>query len=135
MKPVGAAGPRAGRFQPGGVPERAWADASPVARRLALAASLIAIALLGAFYSVVSHAVGRADAGRQQARVAMERQVMCSAFSSDSSRDLCLLTVARRLAPTPVAVAPRSDAARAIRASLAAPAWSAARPVASARSL
>jgi hypothetical protein len=105
--------------------QRAWDDASPLVRRLVMAGALLALGLLGAFYSVVSHAVGRAESGREMARVAAERQVVCSAFSTTSSRDLCLLTVAThagRAAEQPV-----------IHASYEVPAWSRSRPVVSAR--
>ena len=63
-------------------------------RGLAAAAALLALGLLIGFYSVVSGIVSRAAAGREHLRVEAERQVICSAFSSVSSRDLCLLTVA-----------------------------------------
>ena len=121
-----ARGPSASRpAAPAGWVQRAWEDASPLARRLAMAAALVALALLGAFYSVVSHAVGRAESGREQARVAAERQVICSAFSATSSRDLCLLTVAAHSA--------RGAAQPVVQASYEPTAWSRSRPIVSAR--
>jgi hypothetical protein len=113
----------------GGWFQRAWDDASPLARRLALAGALLALGLLGAFYSVVSHAVGRAESGRELARVAAERQVICSAFSATSSRDLCLLTVAAHATRATT----QSGAPRVIQASYEPSAWVRSRPVASAR--
>ncbi len=71
-------------------------------RFIVLAAAVLAIALLWAFYSIVVQAVGKAHTGRELARAAQARQVVCSAFSKTSSRDLCLLTVASRV-PNPTA--------------------------------
>lgn len=105
--------------------QRVWNDASPLTRKLAFVASLLAIGLLATFYSVVSHAVGRAQAGRENARVSAERHVVCSAFSAGSSRDLCLLTIAahaERAAGRPLA-----------RVSTEEPVWQGIRPVVSAR--
>jgi hypothetical protein len=53
----------------------------------------LALGLLIAFYSVVSHAVERGKSMRQQAQLAHEREAVCSVFSRQESRDLCLLTV------------------------------------------
>jgi len=79
-------------------------DLVPVlGRGLAAAAALLVLGLLIAFYSVVSGIVSRAAAGHEHARLEAERQVVCSAFSSTSSRDLCLLTVAAHTSRNPVA--------------------------------
>ncbi len=75
-----------------------WGSASSRAKALLLAAIALAIGLLVGFYAVVAGAVQRAEAGREQQRVALERQFVCSAFSTSSSRDLCLLTVSRHAA-------------------------------------
>lgn len=72
----------------------AWAQAPTRIRVLLGAAGVLAIALLWGFYAVVSGAVHRAESGREQARVAFDRQVVCSAFSTTSARDLCGLTIA-----------------------------------------
>ncbi len=48
--------------------------------------------LLIGFYWVVSSLVQRAENGREQARLAIERQVVCSAFGSTASRELCAST-------------------------------------------
>ena len=109
--------------------QRSWDDASPLARWLATAGALLAIGLLAAFYSVVAHAVGRAESGREQARVAAERQVVCSAFSATSSRDLCLLTMASHAARVATAMA----AQPVVHASFEPSAWPRSRPLASAR--
>lgn len=74
----------------------AWGTAPPLAKALILLATAIGLGLLIGFYAVVAGAVQRAEAGREQQRVALERQFVCSAFSSNSSRDLCLLTVSRQ---------------------------------------
>jgi hypothetical protein len=79
------------------LPDR-WIGATPRLRALALAAGMLAIALLGSFYAVVAGAVHRGQAGRDLARVALERQAICSAFSATPSRDLCLLTISARAA-------------------------------------
>lgn len=72
----------------------AWADASALNRYLAMTGALLAIVLLGGFYAVVSAAAHRAESAREQSKVALDRQVVCSAFSASSSRELCLLTMA-----------------------------------------
>jgi hypothetical protein len=66
------------------------------ARPLVLIGFAVAMALLFAFYAIVSHAVSRAQASRESAHAALDRQVVCSAFTTSSSRELCLLTVASR---------------------------------------
>ena len=63
-------------------------------RYLTLTGALLALGLLIGFYWVVSALVQRAEHGREQARLAVERQVVCGAFGSTSSRELCASTVA-----------------------------------------
>ena len=63
-------------------------------RYLAMAAAVLAIGLMWGFYVVVAGIVHRAAAGRAEARAAAARQVVCSAFSTTSARDLCALTIA-----------------------------------------
>ncbi len=75
-----------------------WNSASPRVKAMILAAIAIGIGLLASFYAVVAGAVQRAETSREQQRVALERQFVCSAFSSASSRDLCLLTVSKHAA-------------------------------------
>lgn len=72
----------------------AWAGASTTTRYLAMAGALLAIGLLCGFYAVVSAATHRSDSAREQSKVALERELVCSAFSASSSRHLCLLTMA-----------------------------------------
>lgn len=85
----------------------------------AVLAVLAAIVLLCAFYSVVMQAVSKSHHARQEARLAEERQVLCSAFSTAASRDLCLVTIAARTA---------AAAQRIVAASYAPAAWKARRP-------
>jgi len=61
---------------------------------LAIAGAVLALGLLIGFYWVVSSLVQRAENGREQARLAIDRQVVCSAFGAASSRELCASTVA-----------------------------------------
>ena len=56
--------------------------------------AVLALGLLIGFYWVVSALVQRAETGREQARLAVERQVVCGAFGNASSRELCASTVA-----------------------------------------
>lgn len=79
------------------IPER-WAAAEPRTRALLLAAAILAIALLWSFYSVVAAAVHRGEHGREQARLALDREAACSAFASPASRDLCLVTISNHAA-------------------------------------
>ena len=88
------------------------ADKAQLANYLTLGGALLALALLIGFYWVVSSLVQRAENGRQQARLAIERQVVCSAFGSTASRELCASTVATHV-PT--------DAV--LRASYEMPSW------------
>lgn len=81
---------------------RRWDDASPQVKAMIIAAIAIGIGLLVSFYAVVAGAVQRGETSREQQRVALERQFICSAFSSASSRDLCLLTVAQHASHGPV---------------------------------
>ena len=87
-------------WREGAVPPRAvslrdsWANAQPLTRYLVMAATVLAIGLMWGFYVVVSGVVHRAATGREEARAAADRQVVCSAFSTSSARDLCVLTIA-----------------------------------------
>jgi hypothetical protein len=80
-------------------PSGASSPASPAAKAqlanyLTLGGAMLALALLIGFYWVVSSLVQRAENGREQARLAVERQVVCSAFGSSASREQCASTVA-----------------------------------------
>ncbi|MEO7009807.1 MAG: hypothetical protein ABI156_11730 [Caldimonas sp.] len=61
---------------------------------LAMAGAVLAIGLVWGFYVIVAGIVNRAAAGREEARAADDRQLVCSAFSTPSARDLCALTIA-----------------------------------------
>jgi len=61
---------------------------------LTIAGATLALGLLIGFYWVVSSLVQRAENGREQARLAIDRQVVCSAFGKASSRERCESTVA-----------------------------------------
>ena len=94
----------------------AWADASSRTLLLMMAGAMLAIGLLCVFYAVVSAAAQRAVSAREMSKVALDRQVICSAFSATSSRDLCLLTTATHVPQNAVVHAsyerPRSDPRR-----------------------
>ena len=59
-----------------------------------ITAALLALGLLIGFYWVVSSLVQRAETGREQARLAVERQVVCGAFGNASARESCASTLA-----------------------------------------
>jgi hypothetical protein len=99
-------------WRPSGATSTAPADKAQLANYLTLGGALLALALLIGFYWVVSSLVQRAESGRQQARLAVERQVVCSAFSSTASRELCASTVATHVPANAM-----------LRASYEAPAW------------
>jgi hypothetical protein len=69
-------------------------DRAHLAGYLTIAGAVLALGLLIGFYWVVSSLVQRAETGREQARLEIERQVVCGAFGYPSSRDLCASTVA-----------------------------------------
>jgi len=71
----------------------AWEELPPLARGFGVGGLLLAFGLLIGFYIVVAGAVHRAEQGRQQARLALDRQVACAAFTQAQSRELCALTV------------------------------------------
>ena len=71
-----------------------WEQLPPIARGFGVGGLLLAFGLLIGFYMVVAGAVHRAESGRQQARVALDRQTACAAFTQAQSRELCALTVA-----------------------------------------
>ena len=73
-----------------------------VERCFAIAGALLVIGLLIGFYSVVSSLVQRAEHGREQARLSVDRQATCSVFSSASSRELCVSTIAAHVPPNAV---------------------------------
>ncbi|MEO6745561.1 MAG: hypothetical protein ABIS28_19825 [Caldimonas sp.] len=101
-------------WRPGGTTSPAAPAAkAQLANYLTLGGALLALALLIGFYWVVSSLVQRAENGRQQARLAIERQVVCSAFGSTASRELCASTT----------VATHIPANAMLRASYEAPAW------------
>jgi hypothetical protein len=89
-----------------------------VARALGLAGVALAFALLVGFYIVVAGAVHRAELGRAHARLEIDRQAACGAFTQTEARELCAVTIAPR-APAgavvravyerPASVAPRPD--------------------------
>ena len=83
-RPGGASGAVSNRLQGRVLLER-W---------LAVAGALLVVGLLIGFYWVVSSLVQRAEHGRERARLSVDRQVACSAFSSASSRELCISTIA-----------------------------------------
>jgi len=70
------------------------AHSRPLGRYLAMAGAALAIGLVWGFYVVVAGIVQRAAAGREEARAAAGRELVCSAFSTASARDLCALTIA-----------------------------------------
>jgi hypothetical protein len=76
-----------------------------LARTLGLGGLLLAFGLLIGFYVVVAGAVHRAEVGRQQVRLDVDRQAACSAFTQAESRDLCAVTFAVRVPPNDLAKA------------------------------
>jgi len=64
---------------------------------LTITAALLALALLIGFYWVVAGLVQRAETGREQTRLAVDRQVVCGAFGNASARELCASTVAAQV--------------------------------------
>jgi len=80
-------------WRPSGMPSSsstgARAGTGHLASYLTLTGAVLALGLLLGFYWVVSALVQRAETGRQQARLAVERQVVCGAFGNTSSRDPC----------------------------------------------
>lgn len=106
---------RATRMRPG--PLHASPGLVGWQRVFAVAGLLVALTMLAAFYAMVAGAVQRSHSGREQARVEAERQIVCSAFSTTASRDLCLATVAARSAPhalMPAAYRPLGQSAQAV---------------------
>ena len=84
-------------WRPGGAPSSSAGKApgrAPVWNYLTLTAALLALGLLIGFYWVVSSLVQRAETGREQARLTVERQAVCGAFGNASTRELCASTVA-----------------------------------------
>jgi hypothetical protein len=84
-------------WRPGGASSSSPVAASgrtPASSYLTLTAALLALGLLIGFYWVVSSLVQRAETGRQQARLTVERQAVCGAFGNASTRELCVSTVA-----------------------------------------
>ncbi|HEX7435366.1 MAG TPA: hypothetical protein VF308_01555 [Caldimonas sp.] len=101
---------------------RAWERAPLRTRCLGIAGVILAFGLLCGFYAVVLGGVHRAQAGREQARFALEHQAVCSAFATAASRDLCAVMVAAREAPGAV-----------VHASYEQPGWAVRKPELSAR--
>ena len=89
-----------------------WERMPVLARALGLGGLILAFGLLMGFYIVVAGAVHRAEVGRQQARLDIDRQAACTAFTQVEARDLCAVTVATR--------APANNLAHAVYQ----PAWS-----------
>ena len=85
-------------WRPNGAPSASstvrGADRAQWSTYLAIAGALLALGLLIGFYWVVSSLVQRAENGREQARLAIDRQVVCTAFGNASARELCASTVA-----------------------------------------
>jgi hypothetical protein len=73
----------------------AWERSSPLARGFGIGGLLLAFGLLIGFYIVVAGAVHRAERGREEARLALDRQAACTAFSPVEARELCALTMPR----------------------------------------
>jgi hypothetical protein len=76
-----------------------WERMPALVRALGLGGLALAFGLLIGFYIVVAGAVHRAEAGRQQARLDIDQQAACSAFSQAEARDLCAVTVAAGVPP------------------------------------
>ena len=94
----------------------------PVTRGLGIGGLLLAFGLLIGFYIVVAGAVHRAEIGRQHARLELDRQAACGAFTQQQARELCAVTMPRALAA--------GDVSHAVYAP---PNWVAARPQVTAR--
>jgi hypothetical protein len=94
---------------------RAWERAPLRTRCLGIAGAILAFGLLCGFYAVVLGGVHRAQAGREQARLALEHQAVCSVFSTAASRDLCAVMVAARATPGAVVHASYEQPGRATR--------------------
>jgi len=83
-----------------------WVEDMPaLARALGLSGLLLAFGLLIGFYIVVAGAVHRADAGRRQARLDVDRHAACSAFTQAEAGDLCAVTIVSRVPPNNLAKA------------------------------
>lgn len=115
-------------WRPSGAPRAtptfvaAWQRVPKWSRVVGMAGACLAFVLLWGFYSIVQGAVHRAEAGREQARVAVERQAVCSAFSAASSRELCAVTIAAHAATN------AGPANSVLRASYKQPLWTARKP-------
>ena len=85
-------------WRPNGAPSAAsmggGLDRVQWSSHLTIAGAALALGLLIGFYWVVSSLVQHAENGREQARLAIDRQVVCGAFANASSRELCASTVA-----------------------------------------
>lgn len=101
---------------------RTWERAPLRTRCLGIAGAILAFGLLCGFYAVVLGGVHRAQAGREQARVALEHEAVCSAFATAASRDLCAVMAAARATPGAV-----------VHASYEQPGWAARKPELSTR--
>ena len=85
-------------WRPSGAASNAAApDRVQLSNYLALGGAVLALALLIGFYWVVASLVQRAENGREQARLASERQMVCSAFGNIASRELCTSTVGTQI--------------------------------------
>ena len=81
-------------WRPSGATTNAAArDRVQLSNYLTLGGAVLALALLIGFYWVVASLVQRAENGREQARLASERQMVCRAFGNTASRELCASTV------------------------------------------
>jgi hypothetical protein len=80
-----------------------WERMPAVARGLGVGGLLLAFGLLIGFYIVVAGAVHRAELTRQHARLDLDRQAACSAFTQAQARELCALTAAAPVATRDVA--------------------------------
>ena len=99
-----------------------WEQSSPLARGFGALGLLLAFGLLIGFYVVVAGAVHRAERGREDARLALDREAACAAFSQVQARELCALTLPRAALHPQLAHAGVGD-----------PAWRPARPQMTAR--
>jgi len=71
----------------------AWDRMPPMTRGFGLGGLLLAFGMLVGFYIIVAGAVHRAELGRERARLALDREAACAAFTEAQTRDLCALTV------------------------------------------
>ncbi|HUP08035.1 MAG TPA: hypothetical protein VMU47_12825 [Caldimonas sp.] len=71
----------------------AWERMPAMTRGFGVSGLLLAFGLLVGFYIVVAGAVHRAELGRERARLALDHQAACAAFTEAQMRDLCALTV------------------------------------------